>query len=158
VAASDDSEKAYLEAYAAARQAADAVDSLVGKLNSAASNFDRARWKRFDLFKAALDILKERGLEASDVLLAHAAADFSDWPTADEFWKAVAVWRAKYDDAISAWTLVPDAAKVRLPAPQTLNLIAGARGAGAHSSSTDAARRSGHSGCPFVGPSFEEPQ
>ena len=39
--ASDDSEKAYLEAYAVARRAADAVDGLVGKLNSAASNFDR---------------------------------------------------------------------------------------------------------------------
>jgi len=41
VVASDDSEKAYLEAYAVARQAGDAVDGLVGKLNSAASNFDR---------------------------------------------------------------------------------------------------------------------
>jgi len=121
VVASGDSEKVYLEAYAVARQAADAVDGLVGKLNSAASNFDRGRWKRFDLFKAALDILKDRGLEASDVLLAHAAANFSDWPTADEFWKAVAVWRAKYDDAISAWTMVTDAAKVRLPAPETLS-------------------------------------
>jgi hypothetical protein len=49
-----------------------------GKLNSAASNFDRGRWKRFDLFKAALDILKDRGLEASDVVLADAAADLSD--------------------------------------------------------------------------------
>ena len=76
--ASDDSEKAYLEAYAVARQAADAVDGLVGKLNSAGSNFDRGRWKRFDLFKAALDILKGRGLEASDVVLADAAADLSD--------------------------------------------------------------------------------
>src|SRR5260370_24313486 len=47
VVASDDSEKAYLEAYAVARQAGDAVDGLVGKLNSAASNFDRGRWKRF---------------------------------------------------------------------------------------------------------------
>ena len=76
----DNSEKVYLEAYAVARQAADAVDGLVGKLNSAASNFDRGRWKRFDLFKAALDILKDRGLEASDVLLAAAAADLSDCP------------------------------------------------------------------------------
>ena len=117
--ASDDSEKAYLEAYAMARQAADAVDGLVGKLNRAASNFDRGRWKRFDRFKAALDILKDRGLEASDVLLADAAADLSDWPTADEFWKAVAAWRAKHDDAIRAWTRVPEAAKVRLPAPET---------------------------------------
>jgi hypothetical protein len=31
VVASDDPEKAYLEAYAVARQAADAVDGLVGK-------------------------------------------------------------------------------------------------------------------------------
>ena len=99
---SDDSEKVYLEAYAVARRAADAVDGLVGKLNSAASNFDRGRWKRFDLFKAALDILKDRGLEASDVLLAAAADDLSDWPTADEFWKAVAAWRAKNDEAIRA--------------------------------------------------------
>jgi hypothetical protein len=121
VVASDDSEKAYLEAYAVARQAADAVDGLVGKLNSAGSNFDRGRWKRFDLFKAALDILKSRGLEASDIVLADAAADLSDWPTADEFWEAVAAWRAKHDDAIRAWTLVPDAAKARLPAPDTLN-------------------------------------
>jgi hypothetical protein len=59
VVASDDSDKAYLEAYAMARQAADAVDGLVGKLTRAASNFDRGRWKRFDLFNAALDILKE---------------------------------------------------------------------------------------------------
>ena len=116
---SDDPEKAYLEAYAVARQAADAVDGLVGKLNRAASNFDRGRWKRFDRFKAALDILKDRGLEASDVLLADAAADLSDWPTADEFWKAVAAWRAKHDDAIRAWTHVPEAAKIRLPAPET---------------------------------------
>jgi hypothetical protein len=118
VVASDDSEKAYLEAYAMARQAGDAVDGLVGKLTRAASNFDRGRWKRFDLFKAALDILKDRSLEASDVLLADAAADLSDWPTADEFWKAVAAWRAKHDDAIRAWTRVPEAAKVRLPAPE----------------------------------------
>jgi hypothetical protein len=48
VVASDDPEKAYLEAYAVARQAADAVDGLVGKLTRAASNFDRGRWKRFD--------------------------------------------------------------------------------------------------------------
>ena len=116
---SDDSEKAYLEAYAVARRAADAVDGLVGKLNSAASNFDRGRWKRFDLFK--LDTLKDRGLEASDVLLADAAADLSDWPSADEFWNAVAAWRAKHDDADRAWTRVPDDAKVRLPAPETLN-------------------------------------
>lgn len=116
---SDDPEKAYLEAYAVARQAADAVDGLVGKLKSAASNFDRGRWKRFDLFKAALDILKDRGLEASDVLLAAAADDLSDWPTADEFWKAVAAWRAKHDDAIRAWTRVPEAEKIRLPAPET---------------------------------------
>jgi hypothetical protein len=121
VVASDDSEKAYLEAYAVARQAGDAVDGLVGKLNSAASNFDRGRWKRFDLFKAALDILKDRGIEASDVLLAGAAADLSDWPSADEFWNAVAAWRAKHDDADRAWTRVPDDAKVRLPAPETLN-------------------------------------
>jgi hypothetical protein len=118
VLASDDSEKAYLEAYAMARQAADAVDGLIDKLTRAASNFDRARWKRFDLFKAALNTLKDRGLEASDVLLADAAADLSDWPTADEFWKAVAAWRAKHDDAIRAWTRVPEAAKVRLPAPE----------------------------------------
>jgi len=118
VVASDDSEKAYLEAYAMARQAADAVDGLVGKLTRAASNFDGGRWKRFDLFKAALDILKEGGLETSDVLLADAAGDLSDWPTADEFWKAVAAWRAKHDDAIRAWTRVPEAAKVRLPAPE----------------------------------------
>jgi hypothetical protein len=39
---------------------------LVGKLNSAASNFDRGRWKRFDLFKAALDIFTVR-----DVLRCH---------------------------------------------------------------------------------------
>ena len=78
--ASDDSEKAYLEAYAMARQAADAVDGLVGKLTRTASNFDRGRWKRFDLFKAALDILKEGGLETSDVLLADAAADLSGCP------------------------------------------------------------------------------
>jgi hypothetical protein len=32
VVASDDPEKAYLEAYAVARQAADAVDGLVGKI------------------------------------------------------------------------------------------------------------------------------
>jgi hypothetical protein len=37
VVASDDPEKAYLEVYAVARQAADAVDGLVGKLNSAAA-------------------------------------------------------------------------------------------------------------------------
>jgi hypothetical protein len=43
MAASDDSEKAYLQAYAVGRQAADAVDGLVGNLNSAASNFDRGR-------------------------------------------------------------------------------------------------------------------
>jgi hypothetical protein len=121
VVASDDPEKAYLEAYAVARQAADAVDRFVGKLSSAASNFDRGRWKRFDLFKAALDILKDRGLEASDVLLTDAAADLSDWPTADEFWEAVGAWRAKHDDAIRSWILLPDAAKVRLPAPETLS-------------------------------------
>ena len=52
--------RSYLEAYDVARQAADTVDGLVGKLNSAASSFDRGRWKRFDLFKAALDALKDR--------------------------------------------------------------------------------------------------
>jgi hypothetical protein len=73
------------------RQAADAVDGLVGKLNGTASNFDRGRWKRFDLFKVALDILKDQGLDTSDTVLAE--ADFSDLFTADEFWKAVAAWR-----------------------------------------------------------------
>ena len=46
--ASDDPEKAYLEVYAVA-----------GRPRT---------WKRFDLFKAALDILKDRGLEARDVV------------------------------------------------------------------------------------------
>jgi hypothetical protein len=92
---------------------------LVGKFNKAASNFDRGRWKRLDRFKAALDILKDRGLEASDVLLADAAADLSDWPTADEFWKAIAAWRTKHHDAIRAWARVPEAEKIRLPAPET---------------------------------------
>jgi hypothetical protein len=96
-------------------------------------HFDRGRWKRFDRFKTALDILKGRGLEASDVPLADAAADLSDWPTADEFWNAVAAWRARHDDALRGPTSPrPRRSVYPLRRPQLNSKIVGSRQKSSH--------------------------